>query len=66
VQSLMDANHHVLEEVASLKANIEQLHHQMSERERMLTKQAEFDSQEQTILSKYHTLISANVIFLAL
>jgi F0F1-type ATP synthase delta subunit len=38
VQSLMETNSHVLQEVASLKSNIEHLHQQMNEREQIVSK----------------------------
>ncbi|UJR09537.1 hypothetical protein I4U23_013774 [Adineta vaga] len=52
LQSLMETNHHVLEEVASLKANIEQFHQEMNEREQMLSKQSDsHGQQQQTVLT---------------
>ncbi|CAF0955792.1 unnamed protein product [Adineta ricciae] len=51
LKSLLETNNHVLEEVVSLRANIEQLHHQIHEREQMLSKQSELNQhQQQTML----------------
>lgn len=60
LKSLLETNNHVLEEVVSLRANIEQLHHQIHEREQMLSKQSEVNEhQQQTMLSKFN-LLSVN------
>ncbi|CAF1393627.1 unnamed protein product [Adineta ricciae] len=47
LKSLLETNNHVLEEVVSLRANIEQLHHQIHEREQMLSKQSELNQHQQ-------------------
>ncbi|CAF3786957.1 unnamed protein product, partial [Adineta steineri] len=48
---LMETNNHVLQEVASLKTNIEQMHQQINEREQILSKYSDINEHNQTILA---------------
>jgi len=51
-KSSSEANNQILQEVASLKTTIEQLHQQMNEREQILVKYPNVNGHNQTIPSK--------------